>query len=198
MEYRDFLNGAEEFIFAENPPEKADIIFVPGNGFPEMAEKAAELYGQGYAPYILPSGRYSITMGKFAGVQSKKEIYDGDYETEWEFLKTVLMNNKVPEEAIFREDQATFTYENAIYSRQVMDMLGIEVKTAILCCKTYHARRSLMYYRLLYPDARILVCPACPDGITRENWRKTEAGVEAVTGEIDRIIKQFCLMLQHN
>ena len=66
MEYRDFLNGAEKFIFAENPPEKADIIFVPGNGFPEMAEKAAELYGQGYAPYILPSGRYSITMGKFA------------------------------------------------------------------------------------------------------------------------------------
>lgn len=198
MEYRDFLNGAEEFIFAENPPEKADIIFVPGNGLPEMAEKAAELYGQGYAPYILPSGRYSITMGKFAGVQSKKEIYDGDYETEWEFLKTVLMKNKVPEEAIFREDQATFTYENAIYSRQVTDMLGIEVKTAILCCKTYHARRSLMYYRLLYPDARILVCPACPDGITRENWRKTEAGVEAVTGEIDRIIKQFCLMLQHN
>lgn len=198
MEYRDFLNRAEEFIFAENPPEKADIIFVPGNGFPEMAEKAAELYGQGYAPYILPSGRYSITMGKFAGVQSKKEIYDGDYETEWEFLKTVLMKNKVPEEAILREDQATFTYENAIYSRQVTDMLGIEVKTAILCCKTYHARRSLMYYRLLYPDARILVCPACPDGITRENWRKTEAGVEAVTGEIDRIIKQFCLMLQHN
>ena len=198
MEYRDFLNGAEEFIFVENPPEKADIIFVPGNGFPEMAEKAAELYGQGYAPYILPSGRYSITMGKFAGVQSKKEIYDGDYETEWEFLKTVLMKNKVPEEAILREDQATFTYENAIYSRQVTDMLGIEVKTAILCCKTYHARRSLMYYRLLYPDARILVCPACPDGITRENWRKTEAGVEAVTGEIDRIIKQFCLMLQHN
>lgn len=198
MEYRDFLNGAEEFIFTENPPEKADIIFVPGNGFPEMAEKAAELYWQGYAPYILPSGRYSITMGKFAGVQSKKEIYDGDYETEWEFLKTVLMKNKVPEEAILREDQATFTYENAIYSRQVTDMLGIEVKTAILCCKTYHARRSLMYYRLLYPDARILVCPACPDGITRENWRKTEAGVEAVTGEIDRIIKQFCLMLQHN
>ena len=23
---------------------------------------------------------------------------------------------------------------------------------AILCCKTYHARRSLMYYQLLYPE----------------------------------------------
>ena len=66
---------------------------------------------------------------------------------------------------------------------------------AILCCKTYHARRSLMYYQLLYPETVIMVCPACPDGITRENWRETETGVEAVTGEIDRIVKQFCLML---
>ena len=205
MNYNEFMKNVEEFVFAESQPEKADIIFVPGNGFPDMAEKAhtsnkisenaAKLYRQGYAPYILPSGRYSITLGKFAGVQSKKEIYGGDYETEWEFLKSVLMKNGVPEEAILREDQATFTYENAIYSRQVTDRAGIQVNKAILCCKTYHARRSLMYYQILYPEAKILVCPACPDGITRENWRETEVGVEAVTGEIDRIVKQFCLML---
>ena len=52
-----------------------------------------------------------------------------------------------------------------------------------------------MYYQILYPEAEIIVCPSCPDGITRENWRETEVGVEAVTGEIDRIVKQFCLML---
>ncbi len=195
MNYTEFLNHAEEFIFAENQPEKADIIFVPGNGFPEMAEKAARLYKEGYAPYVLPSGRCSITMGRFVGVQSKKDVYNEDYETECEFLKSVLMKNGVPESAILLEDQATFTYENAIFSKQVTDLHKIKVNKAILCCKTYHARRSLMYYQLLYPDAEILVCPACPDGITRENWRDTEAGVEAVTGEIDRIIKQFCLML---
>ena len=195
MNYTEFLNHAEEFIFAENQPEKADIIFVPGNGFPEMAEKAARLYKEGYAPYVLPSGRYSITMGRFVGVQSKKDVYNEDYETECEFLKSVLMKNGVPKSAILLEDQATFTYENAIFSKQVTDLHKIKVNKAILCCKTYHARRSLMYYQLLYPDAEILVCPACPDGITRENWRDTEAGVEAFTGEIDRIIKQFCLML---
>ena len=126
---------------------------------------------------------------------AKKEIYGGDYETEWEFLKKKKKKNGVPEEAILREDQATFTYENAIFSRQVTDLHKIQVKKAILCCKTYHARRSLMYYQLLYPETVIMVCPACPDGITRENWRETETGVEAVTGEIDRIVKQFCLML---
>ena len=195
MNYPEFLKNTEDFVFAENNPEKADIIFVPGNGFPEMAEKAAGLYKEGYAPWILPSGRYSITLGKFVGVQSKKELYEGNYNTEWDFLKTVLMRNGVPEKAILKENQATFTYENAIFSRQVTDLHKLQVKKAILCCKTYHARRSLMYYQLLYPETEILVCPACPDGITRENWRETEAGVDAVTGEVDRIIKQFCLML---
>nr|WP_295279493.1 YdcF family protein [uncultured Blautia sp.] len=195
MNYPEFLKNTEDFVFAENNPEKADIIFVPGNGFPEMAEKAARLYKEGYAPWILPSGRYSITLGKFVGVQSKKELYEGNYNTEWDFLKTVLMRNGVPEKAILKENQATFTYENAIFSRQVTDLHKLQVKKAILCCKTYHARRSLMYYQLLYPETEILVCPACPDGITRENWRETEAGVDAVTGEVDRIIKQFCLML---
>ena len=110
MNYTEFLKHAEEFIFAENQPEKADIIFVPGNGFPEMAEKAACLYKEGFAPYILPSGRYSITMGRFVGVQSKKDVYNEDYETECEFLKSVLMKNGVPKSAILLEDQATFTY----------------------------------------------------------------------------------------
>ena len=66
--YEQFLKTAEEFIFVENEPEKADIIFVPGNGYPHMAERAAELYRNGYAPYVLPSGRYSVVTGKFSGV----------------------------------------------------------------------------------------------------------------------------------
>lgn len=197
MRYGEFLDQIENFVFAEGKPEKSDIIFVPGNGFPEMAEKAAELYREGYAPYILPSGRYSVTLGQFSGVMSKKEVYSGEYATEWEFLKQVLVKNGVPEQAVLKEDQATFTYENAIFSRQVTDKAGICVKKAILCCKTYHARRSLMYYQLLYPETEFAVCPACPDGITRSNWRETEDGVEAVTGEVSRIIKQFSLMLDY-
>lgn len=194
MKYDEFLSQTEDFIFVEGKPQKSDIIFIPGNRFPEMAEKAAKLYGEGYAPYVLPSGRFSITKGKFSGVLSKKETYNGEYGTEWEFLKEVLVRNGVPRQAILKEDQATFTYENAVFSRRVTDRSGINVRKAILCCKTYHARRSLMYYQFLYPETEFTVCPACPDGITRNNWRDTEAGVEAVTGEVTRIIKQFLLM----
>ena len=110
-------------------------------------------------------------------------------------LQQVLIKNGVPSECILKEDMATFTYENAIFSRQVADKVGLKIKKAILCCKSYHSRRSLMYYQLLFPDTEFFVVPVDADGITRENWRKTEEGIEAVTGEINRIMKQFSLML---
>lgn len=194
--YMKFLENAEEFVFAESKPERSDIIFVPGNGYPQMAEKAAELYKSGLADRVLPSGRYSVVSGKFSGVLKKVDIYNAKYETEWEFLKDVLVKNGVPEQRILREDHATFTYENAIYSRQVTDQAHLEIKKAILCCKSYHARRCLMYYQLLYPETQFYVIPVDADGITRENWRENEEGIDAVTGELSRIVKQFSLMLE--
>lgn len=192
------MKQIEDFIFIEDEPENADIIFVPGNGYPQMAERAAELYHKGLAPRILPSGKYSVTVGKFAGVLYGKERYNGNYETEWEFLKDVLLKNGVPEEAILREDQATFTYENAICSRQVTDRECLEVKKAILCCKTCHMRRALMYYKMLYPDTIFLASPCCVDSVDKSTWNKTNEGIEEVIGEIERIIKQFSLMLKKN
>ena len=145
--YERVLDEIQDFIFVEDKPEKADIIFVPGNGYPHMAERAAELYREGLAPYVLPSGKYSITEKKFSGVLKKRECYRKNYQTEWEFLRDVLIKNQVPPEAILTEDQAGYTYENARFSKKVTDTAGLEIKKAILCCKSYHARRSLMYYQ---------------------------------------------------
>ena len=85
--YPEFLEDTENFIFVESKPEQADIIFVPGNGYPQMAEQAARLYKEGMAAWVLPSGRYSVINQKFSGVLAKGDIYNGTYETEWEFLQ---------------------------------------------------------------------------------------------------------------
>ena len=132
-----------------------------------MAEQAARLYKEGMAAWVLPSGRYSVINQKFSGVLSKGDIYNGTYETEWEFLRDVLIKNGVPKERILREDMATFTYENAIYSRQVTDREQLNIQKAILCCKTCHARRALMYYKLLYPDTEFFVSSCCVDSIDK-------------------------------
>lgn len=193
--YHRFIEQISEFIFAEDEPEKTDIIFIPGNGYSQMAEKAAALYGENYASFVLPSGKYSITVGKFGGVLSGQERYNGNYRTEWDFLKDVLIKNHVPDEVILKEDQATFTWENARFSREVTDKAEIEIKKALLCCKNYHARRSLMYYQRAYPEVEFRVCPCCVDGVTKENWMNSEEGIQSVLGEVQRIVTQFSLMM---
>lgn len=194
--YQKFLKDTEDFVFIENEPEKADMIFVPGNGYPHMAERAASLYKEGFAPRVLPSGKYSVTIGKFSGVLKKAELYPGDYATEWEFLRDVLIKNSVEQENILKEECATFTWENALFSRRVIDEAGISVKKAILCCKSYHARRVLMYYQKAFPETEFFVCPSYPDGINRDNWRDTEESINEVMGEVRRIIVQFSLMMK--
>ena len=88
-----FFQCVTDFIFLEHQPKKADIIFVPGGNYPDAARHAAELYHQGWAPYVLPSGRYSILQGYFPGEQ----------ETEWEYLRDVLVECGVPKEAVLKE-----------------------------------------------------------------------------------------------
>lgn len=158
-------------------------------------QRAARLYKENYAPYVLPSGKYSVTKSCFSGVLAKKEKYKGEFLTEWEFLKSVLLENGVSEQAILREEKATFTYENAMYSRKVTDEAGIVVRRGILCCKAYHARRCKMYYQRAYPETEFLVCTSDVDGVTRENWNNTEKGIQAVMGEVERIIRQFSLLM---
>lgn len=123
----EWIDDITRFIFLEDDPKPADILFIPGNGHAEPSEWAAKLYLDGYAPLILPSGRYSITTGAFCGQQTGNHQYEGRFETEWAFMRTVLMENGVPDSAILREDEATFTYQNAIYSRRRTDQERLTV-----------------------------------------------------------------------
>ena len=153
--YEKFFKADNRFYFYRPRASKSRYYFIPGNGFPNPSERAAELYREGFAKKLLPSGHYSVVLGHFAGVLQKQELYQGKFETEWEFLQQVLVQNGVDKKDILKEDNATYTYENAIYSKKVTDKEGMEVKKAILCCMPYHARRALLYYQLLYPETEI-------------------------------------------
>lgn len=196
-----FYDVLTDFIFVENAPEKADVIFVPGGSYPESAVNAASLWKQGYAPLILPSGKYSKTVGHFLEPAAQQAAANGtsaaaatgavSWQTEWEYLRDVLISEGVPESAILKEDEATFTWENAIYSRKVLEKLEIPVKKAILSVQAFHARRCLMYYQLEFPDTEFLVCPVVTRGISRENWFTFPEGIDTVLGEVERCGGQF-------
>ena len=190
-----FIDELTDLVFLEDTPETSDIIFIPGGSYGAIARTAAGLYKAGYAPRLLPSGKYSKLRGYFPGpadaVAPISGVQQDAYRTEWEFLKSVLLWEGVPESAILKEDQATYTYENAIFSRQVTDAMGLQIKKAIICCQAYHARRCRLYYEILYPDTRFYICPTVTQGISRENWYKDPKKIDTVLGEIERWGGQF-------
>ena len=179
------------FIFVSDTPRKVDAIFLPGGSHPEQPEYAAELYKQGIAPILIVSGGVSVKRTKFDGVKSKADIYDGDYQSDCEFFRDVFVKNGVPTDVIVGEDKSGHTRDNAFLSRKVVDEKGLEIKTAIIVCKAFHARRCLMLYQMAFPDTKFYVCPVVCMGITKDNWYKSEQGIDRVLGELARCGNQF-------
>lgn len=177
-----FLQDLTDFIFLEDTPQKADVIFLPGSAQGSLAKTAAKLYHQGYAPLIVPSGKYAKWTGH--------NVVDG-FETESEYFAHILMEEGVPKEAILKEKEATYTYQNAINTRKLLDERGVEVKRALLCCQAFHSRRSKLYYQVLFPETEILVCPTVTQDISKDNWFLSREKIDKVLGEIERCGNQF-------
>lgn len=164
-------------MFIESKLEPADVILIPGGSHPQLTEKAAHLYHEGFASYLLPSG----------GSNPKLE------STEWEYMQKIALSLGVPEQAILKEDRATNTFENARFSWEVLQQLGIMPGKAILVCKSYHARRALLTYQVEFPgEVEFMIAPVTDNtGITRENWFMDESKINKVMNEFVKIGNYF-------
>lgn len=185
------ITDISNYIFIADAPAKVDAIFLPGSSHPAQPEYAAKLYNQKFAKWIIPSGGVSAKTGYWPGVREKADIYTGNYKSDCEFFTDVLQKNGVPSSAIIGENRSGHTRDNAFMSRKVVDKQGITVKTAMIICKAFHARRCLMLYQMAFPDVQFIVCPVHCFNITKENWFTTEQGIDRVLGELARCGNQF-------
>jgi uncharacterized SAM-binding protein YcdF (DUF218 family) len=188
---KDIIEDIGDFIFVEDKMEKSDVIMVVGGSHPELGKKAAELWKQQYAPVILISGGVSIKTGKFPGPKSEAEIYNKSYETEYDFFTDVLLKNGIPQSAFYGENKSSYTKENALFTHKVAKENKLNIHKAILICKSFHARRSLMFYQMAFPDVIFLVSPVPGFDISKDNWYKTDYGIQRVMGELSRCGNQF-------
>lgn len=179
------------FIFVNDMPQKSDVIFIPGSSRWQITEKAAELYHEGYAPYILPAGRYSSSLGHFAHERVTEPRYQGDHKTDFEYCKHILLVNGVPEDAIIREDCSTNTMENAMYSAEVINKMGLNINRGIICCQAFHARRALMSYACHFRETELLVVPTDTQGINSRDWYKYDQSIKKVMREVEKCGKYF-------
>ena len=111
----------------------------PNNAIPR-AKAAAELYSTGRISYIVPSG----------GV---KWDFFGEEVSEANYMKRVLIESGVPEEAIILEDEARTTKENMIYGTlQINRRLKFEkVDRVIIVTSRSHMKRSIALAKAFLP-----------------------------------------------
>ena len=175
----DYLEAVTRFIFVADEPAEADAIFIPGSSHLAHVRKAAKLYRAGYAPLVLPSGAHPKGAERFTGAEG--------FSSEAAWMAANLIRWGVPEEAVLREEAATFTWENALFSRRLLDGRGIVVRTALLCCRAFHARRALTYYEAAFPDTVFRVIPAGEPGLSAGDWHRTREGRDRILGEVLRL-----------
>jgi uncharacterized SAM-binding protein YcdF (DUF218 family) len=164
-----------DFLFVEHEVMLSDVILVPGGSAPEQMQKAVDLYNAGFALYILPSGGLSTRLKK--------------WPSEWAYYHNLAVKAGVPEIAILKEDKATNTLENAMYSWQVLQQMDFSITKAILVCKAHHSRRALLTYQAIFPpEVAFAVSPIIDNrNIRKDNWYLDEQKIHFVFEELRKI-----------
>ena len=57
MKYKKFLDLYTDLVFVEEKVQKADVILIPGSGYPQLAKRAALLYRQRPGPLCAALGK---------------------------------------------------------------------------------------------------------------------------------------------
>ena len=169
------------FIFVENekPTPPCDVILIPGGSHPQLIQRAIELYKKGMANYILVSGGENRKIP--------------DYPSEAEYLKSIAIKEGVPSEAVLCEEIARNTYENAVYSYEIMKDKELDDKKVILVCKEYHSRRALFTFQKVFPVYTEFFVEPVTDikGLSRDNWFTKDEYIKTVMGEVEKMAKYF-------
>lgn len=175
------INEITNYIFVSDDPCKVDAIFVVGGSLPIAAEIAAKLYHTGFSKNIVIGGKYSVKRDSFPLPE---------YETEFDFYKDILIMNGVDEANIYGEARSGYTKQNAEFAKQIVDEEKLNIKSAIIICKSFHARRCLLFYQMYFPDVNFKMVTFDGFDVLKDNWQDTEYGRKRVFGELKRIKEQ--------
>jgi len=157
--------------------EKAEFILVLGSHDLRVADRATELYFEGWAPRIIFSGG----LGNFT-----KEMWT---ETEADKFAAIAIKMGVPKESILVENKSTNTGENILFTQQLLAQKNLDPQSFIVVQKPYMERRSYATFKKHWPDKKLIV--TSPQ-ISFEDYPTKEIPLERVinimVGDLQRII----------
>jgi uncharacterized SAM-binding protein YcdF (DUF218 family) len=124
---------------------RADIILVLCSHDTAVAERGAELFLDGWAPWLMFSGGLgSITRRLWT-------------EPEADRFAAIATGMGVPPDRILIENRSTNTGENVSFSRRLLAERKLDPQKFILVQKPYMERRSFATFRKVWPDKEVIV-----------------------------------------
>lgn len=134
-----------DYMHLKHALAPSDLILALGSNDLRVAEYAADLYLQGYAPLLLCSGNVGALT---------KDLFD---KPEAERFAEVALRKGVPATAILLETESTNTGENVRFSRRLLQARGYDPQRIILVQKPYMERRAYATFMNFWPEKEIIV-----------------------------------------
>jgi len=125
--------------------EKSDAILVLCSHDKRVAETAAHLFLEAWAPLLIFSGGLgSITSGMWT-------------EPEADQFAAIALGMGVSPESILIENRSTNTGENFRFTEKLLAEKGIDPRKFIVVQKPYMERRSFATFRKMWPEKEVIV-----------------------------------------
>jgi uncharacterized SAM-binding protein YcdF (DUF218 family) len=155
---------------------KSDVILVLGSHDLRVAERAAEVYLEGWAPLLVCSGGLgNLTSGIWT-------VSEADQFAE------IAIKMGVPATAVLVENKSTNTGENILFTSRLLKEKGLAPHSFIVVQKPYMERRSYATFKKHWPDKNVVI--TSPQ-ISFENYPTEDIPVDRVieimAGDLQRI-----------
>ena len=144
-EVHDLALKVWDYLHVNQALVPSDCIFTLGSHDTRVAERAAELYHQGWAPLLVFSGGLS---------RLTNDLWS---EPEAELLARIAVEKGVPEEAILVENRSTNTGENVRFVQALLRENNLDPNTFILVQKPYMERRAFATFAKAWPEKSFVV-----------------------------------------
>jgi len=125
--------------------EKADCVIALGSHDTRVAERAAEVLLEGWAPLLVCSGHLGA-LTRSLWTRPEAEIF-----------ADVAVARGVPRDRILVESRSTNTGENVDLSRQLLAERGLVPRKAVAVQKPYMERRTLATFARRWPELEVRV-----------------------------------------
>jgi uncharacterized SAM-binding protein YcdF (DUF218 family) len=157
-------------------PATCDAILALGSHDLRVAERAADLWLEGWAPLLLLSGGLgNLTLGVWS-------------EPEADRFAAVARAKGVPDNALLIENKSTNTGENIRFTAQLLADKGLDPHSFLVVQKPYMERRSYATFKVHWPDKDLRV--TSPQ-IAFEDYPNGEIPmarvIELMVGDLQRI-----------